>query len=142
MHQRSMFKDTLAEALEDVVYAIGGPKAVASALWPAKFQANPETTARYVSQCLNARRSEKFALEEIEWLVSAGRQTGVHTVMSYLARQCNYAEPEPIEPESERDALQREYIAAIEAQREIVERLEALSSNVTHMRRRDRRGEH
>lgn len=139
MSNNAIFSDTLAEALSDVVYTIGGPKAVAAELWPAKFDANPESTARYVSQCLEPNRREKFALDEIEWLFAAGRGANAHTAMRYIAHKCNYAEPEPIVPESERDKLQREFVEAVEAQRDIIARMESLSTNVTQMRSRDRK---
>lgn len=125
---------SLADALSDVVYAIGGPKAVAAELWPSKFRAHPESAARYVSQCLDPARREKLSLDELEWLLAAGREAEEHGAMYYLARRCHYAQPEPITPDDERAQLQREFIAAVESQQQIADRLAALVDNVAQMR--------
>lgn len=105
--QPALWHDTLSDALRDVVHALGGPKVVASDLWPSK---DPADAARLLNKCLDPERAEKLALEEIEWLIVRSRAANVHLAMAYLAMKAGYADPKPIEPEDERAELMREFI--------------------------------
>jgi hypothetical protein len=49
-----------------------------------------------------------------------------HTGMTHIARACGYADPQPVDPEDARAALQREFVQAVKAQEQILKRLEAL----------------
>jgi hypothetical protein len=58
------------------------------------------------------------------------RERGCHAVMTYLARECGYADPVPVEPEDERAALQRQFVEASRAIAVIAERIERMSRPV------------
>lgn len=109
MDQQRLFHDTLEDALEDVVHALGGPKRVAGELWPSK---EPRAAAILLRHCLNPDRAEKFALDELMWMLKAASAVDCHVATHFIARQCGYREPEKLNPEDEKARLQREFIAA------------------------------
>ncbi len=107
--QIPLWVESFSEALKAVVFACGGPKRVASTLWPSK---KPERAALDLNHCLDDGRAEKLSLEEIVLLIQMGRERGVHTPMDFLCSAANYQEPQPVDPEDERARLQREFIEA------------------------------
>ena len=123
MHQESLWHDTIEEALRAVVVMLGGPKRVAGQLWPSK---SITEGARFLNHCLDPERPEKLSLDELQWLLREGRLAGVHTAMSFLASAAGYNEPQPKNPETERDKLQREFIASVQAQQRLLKQMEAL----------------
>lgn len=124
MDQTLLWHDSLAAALEAAVYAIGGPKVVASELWPSK---SPQDAARQLHHCLNQDRAEKLSLDEIEWILQRARAAGCHVAMAYLAQRCGYADPQPVEPEDERALLQRQFIEAKDELARLVARMDQIS---------------
>ncbi|WP_018935677.1 MULTISPECIES: hypothetical protein [unclassified Thioalkalivibrio] len=123
MKQEDLWHDSLEEALRTVVMALGGPKRVASDLWPGKSITDG---ARHLNHCLDTERAEKLSLGELVWLLQAGSRAGVHTAMAHLAESAGYAEPKPVTPEEQQSELQREYIAAAKAMEQVVKRMERL----------------
>lgn len=123
MHQPSLLHDTLEDALSDVVYALGGPKAVAAELWPGK---NPQEGGRHLSHCLTEDRAEKLALGELVWILQEGAKADCHVAMHYLNRQCGYQEPELINPEDEKAKLRREFNSNVEKLSTLAERIKRL----------------
>lgn len=121
MEQQALFHDSLYDALKDCVRAMGEPKAVAKAMRPEKSIDDART---WLLNCLNPDRPEKFDPEQILWILGEARKVNCHAAMAFIARECGYADPQPIEPEDERSALQREYIAAVKTLSTIQTRLE------------------
>ncbi len=124
--QGSLFHDTIADALGSAVLAIGGMKKAASALWPADPLSRSEARLR---ACLNAERAEKLSPDEVIRLAKLARVAGDHSVMQYLASELGY-DISPVEPEEQAAALQRQFIAAVEEQRRIADRLTRLGVRV------------
>lgn len=116
--------EALVVALRSIVEALGGPKRVASELWPSKSITD---AARYLNHCLDASRAEKLSLDEVLWLLKHGAEADVHTGMHFLAQHCGYKTPERVNPETERDKLMREYIESVNRQEVLVRRLEAVN---------------
>lgn len=126
MHQEQLWDDTLSDALRNVVAACGGPKKVASTLWPTK---QPPAAARYLNQCLEDERAEKLALDELMAVLKMGREADCHVAMYLIADQLNYEKPGTVDPESERDRLQREFIRATKTMQQLSVRMERLGES-------------
>lgn len=121
--QPQLWHDTLEDALRDVVVAAGGPKRVASVLWPAK---DPQEGARHLNRMLDPERPEKPSLEELMFLVRLGAEHDCHTAIEWICAVGGYTRPERKNPETERDKIQREFIASVHAQQRLLKQLEAL----------------
>ena len=55
------------------------------------------------------------------------RTSAGFAVMQFLARECGYTEPQPIEPQDERAELERAFVASVRALRQIEQRMERLA---------------
>ena len=134
--QPALFIESLTDALREVVRACGGSKPVGAKLWPEKA---PDAAARLLQDCLNDQRSEKLSPDQVLLLIRMGRDRSCHAVMGFLAAECGYAPPVPVEPEDERAALQREYIEATKVLAHLatrIDRIEAMPAVVTNLRSR------
>lgn len=130
--QEELFHDTLGDALRAVVYALGGPKKVAGELWPEK---SAKVAADLLLHCLDDERPEKLDLEQILWLLRAGRHSGIHNAMLWLGKTLGY-EIEPIEPESELAKLQRRYIDAVATMKDLTRQIGENTAAMTGKLRR------
>lgn len=122
MEQLTLIHEDWRAALRYSVDSLGGPTKVGVALWPAKSQNEART---YLNNCLNPDRAEKLDIEEIQWILTEARKIGAHAGMTYLARECGYANPVPITPEDEQTELMRQFIAAQKAMASLMRRFEA-----------------
>jgi hypothetical protein len=120
-HTVPMFFDDLEDALREIVRHAGGPKAVGAKLWP---EIDPDKAGRRLMDCLNESRREILSPAQVMLLLRIGRQVGCHAAMNYLARECGYADPSPIEPEDEVARLQREFVEATKALGALADRIE------------------
>ncbi|MBI5255407.1 MAG: hypothetical protein HY855_02830 [Burkholderiales bacterium] len=118
-----MGPESIYEALIECCRAIGGSKAAAALLWPAKAARDVEDARRYLAACLNPDRSEKLSLDEVLLIMRTARDHGCHIGMNYLATTLGYAEPVPIDTKDELAELLR---ASIEANRETQRRQERI----------------
>lgn len=110
--QPALFHESYEDALRDTALALGGNKAVGSALWPAM---PADDAGKKLADCLNRDKREKLSLGELALIRRMARKGGVHILASYEMRDAGYADPLPIAPEDEAAQLQREYIAAVKA---------------------------
>ncbi len=127
MDQQALWCDTFEDSLKAVIDAIGGPKRVASMLWPAKAIAE---AARYLNCCLDPERAEKLHLSEVLFLIKKGREAGCNTAMYFLTDHCNYTRPNPVDPLDQRAQLQREYIDAAKQMKALSERITRSESEI------------
>lgn len=107
MNQPALFLTDIYDALGDVVRSLGGPKAVGIRLRPEK---PADEAAKWVKDCLNRERREKFDPEQLLWLLKEARAIGHHDALAYINSQAGYTPPTPIEPEDELTKLLREYL--------------------------------
>lgn len=105
--QPRLFFDAFEDAAREVIIACGGPKAVGSVLWPAK---SPDAARTRLLDCLNPDRPEKLAPEEILLLARMGRERASHAIAAYIAQECGYAPPVPVDAEDQIAELQRQFI--------------------------------
>lgn len=92
--QPELFHETLNDALREIVDLLGGAKKVAPAMRPEK---TVDAGARWLLDCLNPDRDHRLDPDQVQWLLREGRRIGCHSAMRFLARECGYAEPVPID---------------------------------------------
>lgn len=123
--QAMLFHDSIYDAIGAVVQSMGGKKKVAPLLWP---HLKTETAYTRLAHCLSDEFPEKLSPEEILFLARAGRESNCHAIIFYLAAECGYAQPTPIDPLNEADVLRREIRDGLSALNKMVERLERTES--------------
>lgn len=123
MTQLALVHETINDALGAAISFLGGPKKVGAAMRPDQPL---DHAAQWVRDCLNVTRREKFSPEQVIWLLREARAAGFHGAMAFIAAECGYADPQPLEPEDEKAELQRAFMEAVRQQSEIIRRLERL----------------
>lgn len=123
--QQSLWHDSLEEAIRSAVDVLGGPKRVGGELWPSR---RLHEAARLLNHSLDPDRAEKLALAELELIGRMAREAGCHTIATYLMRAWGYQDPQPVEPVDELAELQRAFMASVDQQKQILQRLEQLQS--------------
>jgi hypothetical protein len=121
--QEPLWHDTPEDAVRSLVDALGGPKKVGAELWPVLPVAD---AGRRVTHCLDAERPEKLTLGELSFLLKWGREKGVHVAATFFMESAGYRKPEPLAPADERAELQRQFMAAVSIQADLVKRMERL----------------
>lgn len=118
--QIPMYVEDLNEAIREAVNALGGMKAVGSALKPDQ---SPINAGKWLADCINPARTARLEPEQLAYIRRKARAAGCHVLAAYEARDAGYAPPQPIAPEDEKAQLQREFIAS-------VKRLEAVEARM------------
>lgn len=125
--QPALFHESLNDALRDVVQALGGTKKIGAMMRPEK---TPDEAARWISDCLNPDRREKFDPEQVLWLLREGRKIGCHSGMHYLCAESGYSPAQPVEPKDELAELQRNFIEASKHLSHMADRIERITGGV------------
>jgi hypothetical protein len=107
MTQQSLFHEDIWQALRDCVSALGGSKKVRVLLRP---ELDAQTAGRWLLDCLNPERKEKLCVEQVLLILREARKVSCHAGIAFINRDAGYSDPQPIEPEDERAALQREFV--------------------------------
>ena len=123
--QSLLWHDTPEDALRSAVDSLGGFKKVGSALWPSIAV---DAAGRKLSQSLDSDRAEKLSLSELCMLLRMARASGVHVAASFLLMDAGYAQPVPIDPESEKEKLQRQFINATATLAAMASRIQSLAA--------------
>ena len=123
--QNALFHESIADALREVVQALGGTKATGARMRP---EMPADQAGRWLNDCLNADRREHLTPEQVLWLMREGRAIGAHAILAYLCAEAQYAAPVPVDPEDERAALQRQFIEASKMMTKLAERIERTNS--------------
>lgn len=131
MDQEPLFYDDELDALKDAVRILGGSKIVAPLLWPEK---KPDIGARCLADALNANRAERLTLAQVMFVMKLARQKGYHGPWRWICGEVGY-KADAVDPEDEVARLQREYIASVEAQRRLAERMEKTVAALGALRR-------
>lgn len=122
--QPELFHERIEDALDEVIRCCGGRKKFACELWPEK---SPADAANHMNACLNTERRERLTPEQMLYILRRGRAVGCHAAMAYLAQECGYSTPLPVEPEDELAKQQREFVGAVKALSAMAARIEVLS---------------
>lgn len=132
MNQVPLFYEDVNEVLRAIVAALGGAKKVGAAMRGNDI--GVDAAQRWILQCLNPDRPERFTPEQFLWLLREARKIGFHDGMHFLNTSAGYAPPAPIEPEDERARLNREVVEAVRHLDGIAKRLEQLGSPIPNLR--------
>src|ERR1700675_2688422 len=98
MDQPALFHERIEQAVDEVIAACGGRKAFAAEMWPEKSHRDAHNL---LDACLNPERREKFAPEQLLYILRRGRAARCDGLMRYLSREAGYEDPKPIEPKDE-----------------------------------------
>ena len=121
MEQQALFHESLTDALRDCVRALGGAKVVGHAMRPEK---TIDEAHKWLLNCIDDNRAEKLSPDQVLWILRESRKVGCHAGATYILRECGYADPQPIEPEDERAALQRQFVEQSKAMQQLFARME------------------
>ena len=119
--QIPLFVEDYPEAIRATVQALGGFKKVGAELRP---ELPVEQAGRWLADCSNPDSRYKLSPDQLALIRRHARQAGVHILAAFEARDAGYAEPQPIQPEDERAALQREFIHAAKAFQSLLVRMD------------------
>jgi hypothetical protein len=123
--QFALIHDSRNDALRECVAALGGAKRVGLMMRP---ELAADQASQWVRDRLNPDRRELFAPDQVVWILREARQVGCHAGINHIARECGYADPQPIDPVDERASLQRAFVDSVAQQKKILERMERLES--------------
>lgn len=104
------FYESLNDALQATVTALGGYKKVGPAMRP---ELPSPQAAQWLRDCLNADRREKLSLEQFLLLLRMARDAGFHSLMHFVAGDAGY-KATPIDAEQQKRALQETIAAGVE----------------------------
>lgn len=127
MNQPALFVEDVTDALRSAIAAAGGPKKVGALLWPTK---GPDAAARYLHDCLNPSRSERFNPDEFLHVLRLARECGYHGAKHWLDAELGYAPTPPVEPNDEAAELARTITSAAETMRRATEALDRLETRL------------
>jgi hypothetical protein len=105
--QQALFHEDINSALQGLVAALGGAKAVGSRLFP---DLPIDGAARRLLDAVNPDRAQQLSQTQFVTLLRWGKEAGHHGVMEYIADEVGYTRPSPRSPEEERADLQRQFI--------------------------------
>ncbi|MEW8119885.1 MAG: hypothetical protein AB2792_22210 [Candidatus Thiodiazotropha sp.] len=123
MTQVELFHEDIYEALRTCIGALGGAKKVGVLLRP---EMAADKAGNWLNDCLNTAKRDKLDIEQVLYILKEARKVGCHAAMFFIADDCDYRRPEPIEPNNEIAELQKQSIEA-------VNRLEGLVKRMKHM---------
>ena len=89
---------------------------------------DPVDAGKWLLDCLSSKRNDKLCLEQVLWILREARKINCHAGATFILRDAGYADPQPIEPEDERAALQRSFVESVKLQRQLLTRLESLGA--------------
>lgn len=121
--QIPLFVEDYLDAIRAAVQALGGFKRIGSEMKP---DLAVDAAGRWLADCCSPDRREKLDLTQLAWLRRRARSAGVHVLAAFEMRDAGYAEPQPVEPEDERAALQREFVQSTKSLEKMLARLQAL----------------
>jgi hypothetical protein len=136
MSQVPLFFEDVYQALSHVVMVLGGAKKVGPMLRGSGVSG--DTAAKWVLECLNPDRPAEFHPHQVIALFRLAAQAGDHTAMTWYAGEIGY-QATPVAPEDVMAELQRQFIASTQAQKLMIERMEALAAGTLELRARAER---
>lgn len=117
--------ETPNKALETVVKALGGSKAVAPILWPDKGILEAQ---RLLCDCLSDDRPAKLDFSQVLHILRLAKARGIHSGMEYVNESLGYAPPVSLEPRDELADLLRQSIETSQELQRRQARIEQLLS--------------
>lgn len=121
----ALFEDVY-DAIREAVRELGGTKIVGHALRP---DLSPDNAGAWLKDCLNRERREKLDPEQLLFILRRSREAGLHSAKHFIDAETGYGPSTPVDPKDELSELQRAFIASVKVQRQIMDRMERLSSS-------------
>ena len=121
--------ESINEALQSAVTALGGFKKVGPALRP---ELPIDQAAGWLRDCLNPSRREKLSPEQVLLIVREASRAGVHSLMNFIAFDTGY-KATPVAAQTVEAELQQRFVAAvdglaaIQSQLQRVQRMKAVA---------------
>ncbi len=125
MEQEQLFHEDIYEALRTCVQALGGAKAIGSALWP---EMPVDKAGNRLNDALNTAKRDVLNIEQVLFILTEARKINCHAGMYFITDWCDYKRPEPMEPADEMAELQREFIQTVEKLATMEKRLKHFSN--------------
>jgi hypothetical protein len=125
------FFEDINDALKEAVRALGGTKAVGALLWP---ELAPDTAGNRMRDCLNPDRREKLSPEQFLFILRGAREAGCHSAMGYVAAECGYAQPKPVERDEQLNTVQEQFINSVQDLQKLAGLVERLSRPSTPLK--------
>ena len=91
--QPNLFGDTVYDALEQLVAALGGNKVVGYHLWP---EEGPERAGQHLRDALNPKHRSNLAPDKLMVLLTLAHEKGIHCGMEFINSTVGYEPPKPI----------------------------------------------
>lgn len=111
------------DAMREDVRALGGTKVAGPLFWPEK---SVKDAQQLLNDCLNRNRKEKLDQEQLMFLIRRAREAGSYATMQFIAAETGFS-TEPVKQQDQLASLQRDFIAAVTASRQIADRIERLT---------------
>ncbi len=111
------------EVLKNCVNAIGGNDVVAAYLWGDDPDKQLDKQAKYLDRCFLPGRSEKLCWTQVMRILKLANRKGYHKANAHFNAQMGYEAPAPINRESERAELQKQFVQAVDVVQAISDRL-------------------
>lgn len=121
MSQIPLFVEDYAEALRATLNALGGFKRVGAELKP---DMAVDAAGRWLADCCNADKRDHLTPDQLAFIRRKARQANVHVLAAFEMREAGYGDPQPVEPEDERAALEREFVQSAKAMQGLFSRME------------------
>jgi len=106
-----LFYEDWLSALRDDVQAIGGNKVVGGVFWGAL---PADEAGRKLATKLNGQRPERLSAEQERFIMRRAREArGFSAALYFLCDDVGFERPKALNPEDEKQKLQRELVAAV-----------------------------
>jgi len=116
--------EDIYDALRACVSALGGAKKVGDRLWP---EMGPQKAANRLNDCLNPSKRDVLNPEQLILILRRARAINCHAGIEYIAADCQYETPKPIEPEDEMMRLKRQFVQAVEELKVMQDRFDLMA---------------
>jgi hypothetical protein len=126
MDQASLFFESWEEALQDDVRGLGGYKEVGRLLFPEIL--DTAAAGRTLADKLNSNRRERLSDKQERLIIRlAAQKRGYSAALAFLCDDTSHERTKPLNPLDETAELQRQYIASVQLQAKLAERMERLT---------------
>lgn len=106
-----LFLEDIYDALQALVWRLGGAKTVGGRMWPHK---PAEQSRQQLLDCLNRDNARKLDLDELLALLRLAKEAGYHDTKHWLDGELGYEPSAPSDPAIQRDRLADEMARAAE----------------------------
>lgn len=102
--QLNLLESDIYDAMGALVQALGGPKVVGCKLRPDK---SADDAQKWVNNCLDRSRREKFAPEDLMVMLRAARHANNHDAKHFIDDFAGYHRTQPKSIQEEKECLMR-----------------------------------